>query len=246
MTSEIEKWETIRLKMEDCMQYPKIPPLLLKVFDTCFKKGKINRAMAAILSRPENTLEAINKMFAIAAQATGLESEALLKSTGLNHKDTSPERLESAFAEIRAINFLSEEKFDQIKPLTGSAEAKRADICALKDNEKYSIEVVNSIYTAQNRTTPDELFKWLISRIRGEQKNNQVQRTANEEGAKKKVYIAIVDSYEATIYLTHTDFMSASKEAWEQLGSDPDTHVCFVTGRVEMTEGRDDSVFPPW
>ena len=46
MTSEIEKWETIRLKMEDCMQYPKIPPLLLKVFDTCFKKGKINSAMA--------------------------------------------------------------------------------------------------------------------------------------------------------------------------------------------------------
>ena len=55
---------------------------------------------------------------------TELSPDDLLKRTDFDYRDTDPTRISSAFAEIRAINFLDEEGFVEIEPLQAKSKRK--------------------------------------------------------------------------------------------------------------------------
>jgi hypothetical protein len=231
--------------LADKVRYPNIPEQLIQHVQYCFNTGNGNRLTESLLANAEPVTKAINQMFSLASKATGLTPCDLLRRTDFNYREKNPTRHESAFAEIRAINFLHDEGFDHIEPLA-SKQNKRADIIAKKGNDKYAIEVVNSIFEVDNRYSSEELKKWLMGRDERDHKIEQLTTTASEMGCQRSILIAIVDTWSTVTYQTHGDFLEASKLVWKEMGENPQFHFCFVTGRCALGYGRDDSIFPGW
>ena len=175
----------------------------------------------------------------------GCSKNELLHSTDFNYKDLDPTRITSAFAEIRGINFLKQEGFVRIRPIKASSE-KSSDIVADRDGIRYAVEVANSIYNACERFSPDQIKRWLINRLIGEGKSAQLDATASHFTHARRVFICIVDTAAKVALQTNAEFLEATKMAWQEAGHDPLLHVCIVTGREALGDGRDDSVFPPW
>ena len=67
------------------------------------------------------------------------------------------------FAELRATIFLDMQGFDNIQPLHAK-NAKEADILATYGKDCYTIEVADSIYDADNRSTAEQLGRWAASK----------------------------------------------------------------------------------
>ncbi len=249
MTDEIEEargqWRTVRPELMNNDGYSSIPTKLVQQIDRCIEQGQLNRAISAILEAPHKVLPAINEMFAMAASVTGLDSDEILRRTDFHHRDTAPERIESAFAEVRAINFLHQQEFTQIQPLR-QQRTKCADIIASRDGEPYAVEVVTSIYEARGRFTPERLGMWLVERIKSDRKDKQVEASSGSVHGRRKVFLAVVDSADAVALQVHDEFQNAARHVWEKLECDSDTHVCFVTGRVTLGYGSDDAIFPQW
>jgi len=231
--------------LSNLKSYPRIPRSLINYTERCIKKGITNRFTEAIIEDPESTIRAIDGMFEKACSATGLNPDELLNATDFNYKDLDPTRITSAFAEIRSINFLKLEGFVRIRPIKASSE-KSSDIVADRDGLKYAIEVVNSIYNARGRFSPDQLKRWLLNRLIGEGKSAQLVATASDLTHARRVFICIVDTAATAALQTNAEFLEAAKMAWQEAGNDPLLHVCIVTGREALGYGRDDSVFPPW
>ena len=240
-----ESWDEILGILCNSARFPYIPEDLIKYIRKLLREGSQNRFIEALRDNTERPMDAVNSMFKTASEITGHRSDELLKRTDFNYRDMDPSRIESAFAEIRSINWLHTEGFVGIKPL--SARSKRtADIIAKRRNNYYAIEVVNSIYDARDRFTPEELKDWLLGRLLGDKKSVQLDTTAAELKNARRVFIGIVDTNEPVIFQTHEGFFTAAKLAWKAAGGDPKLHICFVTGRQAVGYGRDDSVFPDW
>ena len=239
-----KRWLHARDLVMDRVHFPMIPASLVRHLEMCQEHELSIRAVRRILEDPEAVTAGINRMFKLASLATRLDSEELLRRADFRWQDVGLHRLKSAFAEMRAINFLREQAFRAIKPLRAKAE-KFADVYAERGDYRYAAEVVLSIYEAPRRFSAEQLAKWLIGRLR-KGKLSQLEGTAHEFSAEKKIVIAIVDSALAVALQSHADFHEAARIAWAALGRYEDVHVCFVTGSTKLGYGSDDAVFPPW
>lgn len=225
--------------------FSNIPQVLMKYTDRCIKKGVTNRLTKALAKDPNATTQSIARMFEKACEATGLTPDVLLKATDFNYRDTDPNRLTAAFAEIRSINFLQQEGFSRIRLFKASAK-KGSDIAAERCGLNYAVEVVNSIYDARRRFSPEQIKDWLIGRLISERKSAQLNATAGQLKNARRIFIGVVDTAATVALQTHEEFLEAAKMAWREAGEDPLLHLCIVTGRVALGYGRDDSIFPPW
>ncbi len=239
-----EPWLRARDLLMNRTLLPMIPASLVRNLELCARNGIPIRAMRRILEDPEGVPRAINRMFELASIATRLDPEELLRRADFRWQDLGPHRLESAFAEIRALNFLHDQEFREIKPIRAKAE-KFADIFARNGSYGYAAEVVLSIYEAPRRFSAQQLARWLISRL-GEGKLDQLDRAAVEFGAEKKIVIVIVDGASVVDLQSHEDFHEAAQIAWQALGGPQCLHVCFVTGSSKLDYGPDDAIFPGW
>jgi hypothetical protein len=237
-------WDEALKVFADRERFPDIPDNLVKYAKRCFEKENHNRLTRALLGDAEEVTNGVALMFKRAAEITGLPPGDLLKRTDFDYRDTASTRIESAFAEIRAINFLCQEGFVDIEPLQAKRKRK-ADIIAKKGQEKYAIEVANSIYEAKGRFTIIELKDWLLKRYYDDHKNEQLKITALEFECQRRVFVAVVDTKAIVIFRIHKDFCAAAKLAWEEAGRDSGLHICLVTGR-SSSYGRDDCIFPEW
>ena len=213
--------------------------------DQLVAKEVQNGALLATLRDPDMVIPAINSMFQTAARITGLDPEEILRRTDFHPNDVAPERVESAFAEVRTINFLDVEKFTDIEPLR-AGQQKKADIFARRGKTPYAVEVATSIYDATGRYSPDQMSKWLVSRAAADGKIEQLNQTAGELGAERGVLVGIIDTHAPVIFQAHPAFLRAGQLVWESMGNPENRHVCFVTGRETAGVGRDDAVYPPW
>ena len=148
----------------DAERYPFIPRRLPTYAEACILNGRSNRLTGAVECKNLKVFEAINRMFQLACEATGLKPDELLRKTDFHPRDMSSTRLDSAFAEIRAVNFLAEEGFTNLR-LLPAGKKKRADILGTLNGKLFAIEVANSIFDADKRVEPPQLADWLIGRV---------------------------------------------------------------------------------
>lgn len=231
--------------MSDAVCYPSIPQELVRYLDTCMKNQITNRFTMALADAPEVTVQAIDEMFRIASSATGLTPDALLRATDFNGNDLDETRLTAAFAEIRSINFLHQEKFTHIRPIKAGVK-KSCDILAKRGDLDYAVEVAESIYDARRRFSPQQIAGWMVARLIEDGKLIQLNTTARDLVNARRVFIGVVDTGATVALQTHGEYSQAVRLAWQEAGSDPLLHLCIVTGRVELKCGPDDSTFPPW
>jgi hypothetical protein len=237
-------WDKALKVFADRERFPDIPFNLVKHAKLCFQKENHNRLTRSLLEDAEEVTNRVALMFKQATEITGLPPDDLLKRTDFDYRDTASTRIVSAFAEIRAINFLGQEGFVDVEPLQAKG-TRKADIIAKKGLEKYAIEVANSIYEAKGRFTITELKDWLLKRYYDDRKNEQLKITALEFECQRRVFVAMIDTKLMVIFRVHKDFCEAAKLAWEEAGRDSRLHICLVTGR-SGSYGRDDCIFPAW
>ncbi len=227
-------------------QFPNIPhDIFLHYFLLSQRKIKNSSFVDAINDSPNNTWPAIDRMFNMASTATGKSSDQLIKLTGFNSIDLDPGRIDSAFAEIRTINYLNNQGFSNLQ-LIGASKTKNADLIANFKNNKYAIEVACSPWDINYRFTIEEMACWIVKKLYDDGKIIQLNNTAGKYKCDRKAFIGIINSAAAVALQTHIEFLSASKKAWDQLGKDNSLHIALVTGRMEMSIGPDDAVYPPW
>jgi len=229
--------------LRDRARFPNIPSTLVDYVERLRQRGRTNRLLDALGADPEKTCGAIDAMFRTAASATRLHPNEILRRTDFHYRDIDPTRLEAAFAEVRGINWLHHQGFVEIEPLAMSS-SRSADIIAILHGDIYAVEIANSIYEATGRILPKDLSRWLIGRVRGEKKTHQLESTSKQAGCTKRMIIGVVDSYGPVVWDTYQEFSAAAKLAWQELGTDPDLHVSFVTGREALGYGLDDAVYP--
>lgn len=182
-------------------------------------------------------------MFQLACDATGLSTDDLLAGADFNYRDMSPARLDSAFAEIRTINYLKEQGFESIQ-LLEAGKHKKADILATFQGEKFVVEVKNSIFSADKRAEPFQLRDWLIGRTLYDGETSQLEETSELTGANRTILVGVIDTLSSIALNTHDDYREAAKLTWEKLNGKDGFHVAFVTGKGAAGYGKDDCVFP--
>ncbi len=230
--------------LRDKVRFPNIPSTLVDYAERLRQVGRSSRLLDALRRDPEKTCAAIDAMFRTAASATCLHPNEILRRSGLDNRDLDPTRLEAAFAEVRGINWLHHQGFLEIEPIAGSS-SRSADIVAVRHGDIYAIEIANSIYEATGRILPRDLSRWLIGRVHGETKTHQLEFTSMRAGCTKRMIMGVVDTHGPVVWDTYQEFSAAAKLAWQELGSDPDFHISFVTGREAVGYGLDDAVYPP-
>ncbi len=228
----------------DSTHFPNIPRALVKHLGRLAAQGVECRILRQLLDNPEQTSGAIDSMFAAVIAATGLAGDELLHAADFHWHEQDPARIEAAFAEIRAVNFLHEQGFQDIA-LLPSRRRQRADIRAKRSGQLYVVEVAESSFSARDRAQQSELSRWLLAQLQGG-KTAQLRATAQESGADRMAFIAMIDTEGALPWNTHDDFLAASQSVWVSLGRPDDLHVCAVTGRQALGYPPDDAVVPPW
>lgn len=240
-----DDWSVARAALNDRARFPNIPSVLVRHLDECVKNGRLNRALQAVLAAPDRLVARVDRMFELAAGYTGLSADEIMRRTDFNYRDLDPNRVDSAFAEVRTINFFGEQRFEDITPIAAGP-AKRADLSARRGRVGYAIEVATSIFQARGREEPEELRDWLLSRYYGDAKSSQLTNTASDLVDARRAFVGVVDSEDAVVFQVAPGFQRAVELAWHDSGSDATLHFVLVTGRTAVGYGPDDSFFPSW
>lgn len=222
-----------------------IPTDIVKYISYCINKKKSNRLLNELILDADVTAEGLDQFFGNASRITGLSHAEILNATGFSWRDIDPSRIESAIAQLRAIFFLNTQQFADIT-LILTQESRSSDIVAIRNGRKFAIEVINSIYDANQRFLSHELADWAFSRLTSEGKKAQILRTSEEHSCEKGAYIAVISTQQAASLQTHEDFLEAARLTWEYISSPTDLHICMVTGRVTLGYGSDDAIYPSW
>jgi hypothetical protein len=242
-TSETTISEDAISLFSDASRFPYIPKILSAYVEQCAANNLNNRLVDAVRGKRTKVFENIDRMFRLASDATGLTPDDLLRKTDFNGRDMSPTRLDSAFAEIRTVNYLKEQGFCDIN-LLKAGKNKKADILAKFRGIEFAVEVANSIFSANKRVEPYQLGDWLIGRASSDGKTTQLEQTTDETTASRTILVGVVDTFFSVVFNTHNDYCEAAQLVWDKLNGKEGFHVAFVTGKDAVGYGRDDCIFP--
>ncbi len=222
-----------------------VPEGLVKYVALCLQKGTTNRLLEELQRDETATADGLDQFFRRASQVTGLDPATVLSATGFSWRDLDPSRIESAIAQLRAIFFLDGQGFRDIRLIPTQA-GRSSDLIATLGEQKFAVEVANSIYDASARFTSEQLASWAFSRWESEGKNAQIEATSQEHDCTHGAFVGVISTRAAAAQQTHPEFLEAATLAWEYIGSPQHVHVCMVTGRETLGYGPDDAVNPPW
>ncbi len=225
--------------------YSNIPSEIVEFVAYTIEKGQSNRLVGELIRDSAATAQGLEMFFSRASQITDLDPSEVLKVTGFSQRDLDPSRIESSIAQIRAIFFLDGQQFSDID-LVPVKKHRASDVVGIRKGEKYAVEVLNSIYEAENRFSPEEMASWAFSRVESEGKRKQISATMKELSCSRGAMLAIISTQPSVALQTHKEFMQAATLAWDYIGSPDDIHFCVVTGRVTLGYGPDDAVYPSW
>ena len=235
-------WENVVAALSDRGRYPYIPTALAQHAKLAFKSNRDKRWPWVLLGDDmEEILTGINTIFQQAVEATGFTPDELLRATEINVKDSGQFRIDGAFAEIRAMNFLYTEGFIAIRPII-SKNTKEADIVAAYNGERFAIEVTHSAAGSPKKS----LEEWIFNKLVKDKKLGQLEQTRIQYSCSKLALISIINNESILAVKVRSDFMKIAETVWNNLGRRPDLHIAIVTGREAFGYGPDDVVFPEW
>ena len=219
-----------------------IPAQLFAYFDRLLEmpsKGSQSQFRMAMTNHPERTFEVLDRQFRSCSEIVSLSPDDLLKKLDFNRNDLSPERIESLLGELRTIHFLHNNGFTDIVPIRASSK-RSPDFSAKRIRVDFQIEVATSIHSAP-RVFHASVVKWATAKLKNDDKLSQTNSGSPES---HKMFVCILNSTGAVALNQSSDYINMVKHVWEELGSIQNLHIAIVTGRVSISEGIDDCVYP--
>lgn len=191
-----------------------LPELLKESIKYCILNESMNEVVVMLLLNYDEFKTRIYLMFLEASKILSQSIDDVLKNTDYNHEDQRANRLNDAFAEVRAVISLNKLGFTNIKLLSSRVGSKGVDIVTFKNNIKYVIDVkhftdsfqeqYNERFSYGGEYSVEEKFKYNIERIYKE-KSDQLMQSHRDQKADKKVLFVVVDETNAFYALNKDD-----------------------------------------
>lgn len=133
-----------------------LPEAIVDHLVGCTQKAAYSRCLEAMRCQPDEVTAGVRRLIDEAAKITGLSNDELIGRTDFDPADLIHDRLDAAFAELRAVVWLRDEGFSDIRLVRGSQKKgqRRTDLLADRDGETYAFDVACSSAGAERRV-PD-------------------------------------------------------------------------------------------
>jgi hypothetical protein len=212
------------------------------------KKGVSCDFLQRLRESPHDTISNLDGFFEFMRRILRCDNRSLTRGTDFDSADLDPERFDAMIAELRAVGFLHDEGFVNIRLLAGAQETRSADAVALYHGTRCAVEIACSSrkayrYPDHNRRSSD-LIEWMVDKFH--EKEEQLNQTAAKEGCPIRALVTVLNSYPALALLTPGEYLDVLRIAWDRLGKLQDLRLALVTGMVVLGHGLGDCVFPPW
>ena len=194
--------------------------------DNPITKQKFNKALNRF---PRKVIRDIGKLVNSAAKVVGVSAEEMINSLDFHPHDFPSTKIESLFSELRVINYLSDEGFNNIRFIPSKRKKRRADIRAFKDSISYIVEVTCSTSeVVSNKWTPEQILNFIIQKWND--KKSQFEDTLKEYTECRRIALAVVlDTEDRNALTSSKDALLIAKLAWLKIGVD-NLHICIITG----------------
>ena len=223
--------------------YKHIPEVLKKFILECINSKIDNQLINALCHNCELTLKAISEMFEIAEKFTNLNCNELFAKTGFNPSDKSGSRVDSSFAEIRAINFLGLNGFENIEIIHNKVK-KYADLIAYRCNKKVCFEVMCISNEGKEKWTEIDIVNFINFRLIKKGKIDQLINTQVDYNCHFMNLVVVIVTNAGIALNNREDYLRILKKVHEINRIDQLTYS-IVTGKVDgFTQISDDCIYP--
>lgn len=227
--------------LRDKIQKSDLPKCVVKHLITCIDKGRCHRWHDVMDTTFDGVISSAKNIIDRACIATGRDKESLFRDTDFDPRDLDPDRLDSAFAELRGINYLSNNGFKDIYLLRAQPGTRTADIVTKLDINTYALDVACA--SAGTPRNVNDLVDYIIGIYKV--KDAQLQSTIESYNCTKSGLVFVINSYPALAFGYQPLFLKAAQKAHLELGANNNFHIVIVTGRVAFA-GIDDVAHPAW
>jgi len=236
--------------LEARLQGSELPTAIKRHLIRCIREGKRHRWHDALEEEFDSVVTSTNTIVDTASQNTGRDRDSLLRDTDFDPNDLDPDRLDAAISELRGINHLRKEGFENIRLLRAQPGTRTADLVAERNGQNYALDVACSSAGATRGV--DALARYMLGVCRLKEK--QLNNTKESAGCRYRGLVFVVNSEPAVVFGYQPLYRRATRQAYEALGSPTDYFVVLVTGQVAHVaggeagyfEGPDDVVYPNW
>ena len=221
-------------------------PADLKLYCAAIVGSELSSSLKTALKKnAAGVIGNIDSVLADGCRILGLPKEGVLFATGFNRNNTSPERFESALAEIRAAVFLHAGGFRDLR-LIGTGIKKTADICGTRRGKKYVFEVC-CIQTADDLACVDNsaaLRKFAKKpvdylELKYDKKVRQVNSSRKEYNCDSGGLVFVVLPYGLSAFADGSRLKELAGELYARKNNPRAIHICILSGSIGC-------VFPEW
>lgn len=193
----------------------RVPVLLAKYVINAINHRADTDVVKALFIDYDKIINNINNLLIETSRVTNLDFDVLLRCTDLNKNDIQPLRLSNALAELRAINMLSKQGFENIEFLPARKDIKQVDLKASYKKKVYAIDVAQ----IKNESQPFRYgtVKAIIKKI-NEKYNNKIDQLSMSKQIFKTdgiILALIIDEYNGLYALSsESDLESKLRDAY--------------------------------
>jgi hypothetical protein len=198
----------------------------------------------------DQVVTSTNTIVDSACRNTGRDRDSLLRDTDFDPNDLDPDRLDAAISELRGINHLWHEGFQNIRLLRAQPGTRTADLVAERDGQKYALDVACSSASATRAVDALAAYMLEVCLLKEKQLNN----TKETCRCRYRGLLFVVNSDPALVFGYQPLYRQAARQVYEALGEPAGYFVFVVTGQIALVaggetdsfQGPDNVVYPEW
>jgi hypothetical protein len=179
----------------------------------CIHEGKRHRWHGALEEDFDLVVTSTKTIVDAACRNTGRDRDSLLRDTDFDPNDLDPDRLDAAIGELRGINHLRHEGFQNIRLLRAQRGTRTADLVAERNGQKYALDVACS--SAGAARAVDALAGYMLEVCR--LKERQLNNTKETDRCKYRGLLFVVNSKPALVFGCQPLYRQAAKQVYETL-----------------------------
>jgi hypothetical protein len=227
-----------------------LPTAIKEHLVRCIHEGKRHRWHQELEENFDQVVTSTNTIVDSACRNTGRDRDSLLRDTDFDPNDLDPDRLDAAISELRGINHLRHQGFQNIRLLRAQPGTRTADLVAARGGQKYALDVACS--SAGAARTVEALAGYMLDVCR--LKETQLNNTKETNRCRYRGLLFVVNSRPAVVFGCQPLYRRAAKQVYEGLGAPADYFVAVMTGQIALVaggeadsfQGPDDVVYPDW
>lgn len=188
------------------------------------------------------TWNAIDTLFQIVSEITGLNPDDLLNKLGFDERNQDRYSLQSLLGVTRTIVTLRNLGFTEIIPLPPRQDRKEADLLARRGDELFAVEVFRA-NEDRWRYPGYNLEEYIGKRFLADKKA-QLDATVANYNCSRAILAVVFDS-ESKALLNKNEIQESAELAFTNMGFPDKTHLLIFTGLADSATGEDDRVVYP-